>query len=91
MTRFFGQTNYYTFSRSEMSLEKTIMYSRLLPDLPTIHIFLNQRLIYLNGKFASTMKASVFQNDLIQLIVSKWYYIAYRWIANWTVKRHKKI
>lgn len=90
MTRFFGQTNYYTFSRSEMSLEKTIMYSRLLPDLPTIHIFLNQRLIYLNGKFASTMKASVFQNDLIQLIVSKWYYIAYRWIANWTVKRHKK-
>jgi len=90
VTRFFGQTNYYTFSRSEMSLEKTIMYSRLLPDLPTIHIFLNQRLIYLNGKFASTMKASVFQNDLIQLIVSKWYYIAYRWIANWTVKRHKK-
>jgi hypothetical protein len=26
----------------------------------------------------------------MQLIVSKWYYIAYRWISNWTLKRDKR-
>lgn len=88
--RFFKQTNSYTFSRSEMSLEKTLMYSRLLPDLPTVNVFVQQNLVYLNGLPATTTKTSVFQNDLLQLIVSKWYYLAYRWIANWTLKRHKK-
>ena len=90
IVRFFKQTNSYTFSRSEMSLEKTLMYSRLLPDIPTVNVFLQQNLVYLNGLPATNNKASVFQNDLLQLIVSKWYYLAYRWIANWTLKRHKK-
>ena len=90
IVRFFKQTNSYTFSRSEMSLEKTLMYSRLLPDLPTVNVFIQQNLVYLNGLPAVTNKSSVFQNDLLQLIVSKWYYLAYRWIANWTLKRHKK-
>lgn len=90
IVRFFKQTNSYTFSQSEMSLEKTLMYSRLLPDLPTVNVFLQQNLVYLNGLPVTGAKASVFQNDLLQLIISKWYYVAYRWIANWTLKRHKK-
>jgi len=78
IVRFFKQTNSYTFSRSEMSLEKTLMYSRLLPDIPTVNVFIQQNLVYLNGLPVTTTKASVFQNDLLQLIVSKWYYLAYR-------------
>ena len=61
-----------------MSLEKTLMYSRLLPDIPTVNVFIQQNLVYLNGLPAVTNKSSVFQNDLLQLIVSKWYYLAYR-------------
>jgi hypothetical protein len=43
----------------------------LLPDIPTVNIFIQQNLVYLNGLPVTTTKASVFQNDLLQLIVSK--------------------
>ena len=90
IVRFFRQTNYYTFSRSEMALQKTIIYSRLLPDVPTVTIFLKQSLVYLNGRSISDPQTIVLQNDIIQFIISQWYYIAFRWIANWTLKRNKK-
>ena len=73
-----------------MELHKTIIYSRLLPDWPTVYIFLNQSLVYLNGRSVRDPKTIVLQNDVLQLIVSQWYYIAFRWIANWTLKRNKK-
>jgi len=78
IVRFFRQTNYYTYSRSEMELQKTVIYSRLLPDIPTVGVFLNQCLIYLNGASVTDPKTTVLQNDIIQFIVSQWYYIAYR-------------
>jgi hypothetical protein len=54
-----------------MELEKTIIYSRLLPDIPTVYIFLKQSLIYLNGRAVTNPKTTVLQNDLIQFIISK--------------------
>jgi hypothetical protein len=54
-----------------MELEKIIIYSRLLPDIPTVNIFLKQSLVYLNGRIASDSKTTVLQNDLIQFIISK--------------------
>lgn len=90
LVRFYKNSNKYTFSRSEMSANKVIMYSRLLPDNPTVNIFIDQRLIYLNGRLLHTQQTILVPNDLVQLIVSIWYYVAYRWISNWTLKRHKK-
>ena len=90
ITRFFRRSNYYAFSASEMSIDKVIIYSRLLPDMVTLLVFLQHRLIYLNGKYVQSKTAIIYENDLIQLIVSKWYYAAYRWITNWTLKRVKK-
>lgn len=90
LVRFYKNSNKYSFSRSEMSANRIIMYSRLLPDNPTVNIFINQKLIYLNGALLHTQQRILIPNDLVQLIVSVWYYIAYRWISNWTLKRHKK-
>lgn len=90
LVKFFKKINYYAFSASEMSIEKTIIYSRLVPDISTLLIFVKQRLIYCNGKIISKLNSLVYENDLIQLIVSKWYYAAYRWISNWTLKRVKR-
>jgi len=90
IVKFFKKINYYAFSASEMSIDRTVIYSRLVPDKSTFLIFLKQRLIYLNGKYLINPNALTYENDLIQLIVSKWYYSAYRWISNWTLKRVKK-
>ena len=70
LVKFYKNSNKYVFSKSEMSLDKIIMYSRLLPDQPTIDIFLQQGLIYLNGKNITNLKALIARNDLIQLVVS---------------------
>ena len=90
VTRFFRRSNFYAFSASEMSIDKVVIYSRLLPDLATLAIFLHHRLVYLNGRHIQSKSLIIYENDLIQLVVSKWYYAAYRWIANWTLKRVKK-
>ena len=90
ITKFFRRSNFYAFSASEMSIDKVVIYSRLLPDLATLAIFLHHRLVYLNGRHIQSKSLIIYENDLIQLVVSKWYYAAYRWIANWTIKRVKK-
>ena len=90
LTRFYKGSNNYTFSRAEMSLNRVVMYSRLLPDNPTVNSFLSKKLIYLNGRVAHDTNAILVPNDVVQLIVSMWYYVTYRWIANWTLKRGKK-
>lgn len=90
LIRFYKNSNKYSFSRSEMSANRIIMYSRLLPDNPTINIFVEQQLIYLNGQLLYSQRAVLSPNDLVQIIISLWYYSTYRWISNWTLKRHKK-
>jgi hypothetical protein len=61
-----------------MNISSTIIYSRLLPDLPTLQIFYNQHLVYLNGQRIISPNVNVYENDIIQLIVSKWYYTIYK-------------
>lgn len=78
LVKFYKGSNRYSFSRAEMSMGRIIMYSRLLPDLPTIDIFLKQKAIYLNGRAAHDINAILVPNDTIQLVVSMWYYVAYR-------------
>lgn len=90
LVRFYKGSNQYNFSQAEMSLNRVIMYSRLLPDNPTVNAFMSQKLVYLNGRSTYDPNAILVPNDIIQLIVSMWYYITYRWISNWTLKRHKK-
>jgi hypothetical protein len=90
LTRFLRQANLYTFSYSEMSIMRVLLYSRLLPDKNTCLVFFTNKLVYLNGKSVFNRDLLTSENDLIQLIVSKWYYVLYRWLFNWTSQRNKK-
>ena len=88
--RFYRSVQTYTFAHSEMLLGKVIMYARLLPDLPTITLFMSYDSVFLNGKPAYEPSLIVAKQDFLQLAISVHFYISYRWIANWTLKRHKK-
>lgn len=90
LVRFYKGSNRYNLSQAEMSLNRVVMYSRLLPDNPTVDAFMSQKLVYLNGRPIYDPYTILVPNDIIQLIVSMWYYVTYRWISNWTLKRHKK-
>jgi len=90
LTKFFRQTNTFSFSQSEMTLSRVVMYSRLLPDYTTFLNFFNNNLVYLNGNLSKNSNEVIVKSDFIQLIVSKWYYVVYRWLSNWTNLRIKK-
>jgi len=90
LTTFYRRAGSYAFARSEMSLDKMIMYSRLLPDKPTIDTFVAKGSVFVNGRPVTDLGGILVPNDFIQLVVSVWHYAACRWIANWTLKRHNK-
>ena len=90
LVRFYKGSNSYNLSQAEMSLNRVVMYSRLLPDNPTVNAFMSQKLVYLNGSPVFDPNRILVPNDVVQLIISMWYYVTYRWISNWTLKRHKK-
>ena len=46
--------------------------------------------MFLNGHVMHDGGRLVFPNDVLQLVVSKWYYIYSRWLSNWTVQRVRK-
>ena len=73
----------YSFAMSESSVDKAILYSRLLPDLKTINDFLSNGLISLNGWQINNLKSFVLQGDFIQLTISKWLSIYFRWLVTW--------
>ena len=71
MLRLSRKINSYSFSLSENSLDKAILYSRLLPDLKTIQEFLTLGFISLNGWKANTLKSFVLPGDFIQVTTTK--------------------
>lgn len=90
-SRFLGT---YSIFSSDFSIKRVMLYSRLLPDTSTFNLFLQNRLVYINGLYASAPESIVYVNDILQLIVSRWYYIFSRWISNWSLirlKRFKKL
>ena len=82
-------SSYYLYY-SENTLERVVMYSKLLPDMNSFTFFLNNQSIYLNGRMVYNPKRIIYVNDIIQLIISQWFYSFYRWLFNWTTLRVRK-
>jgi len=90
ITRYYTQVNRYLFAASESSASNIILYSLLVPNYKTILSFQTKNFFYINGQVLHNVKQLVAPNDIIQIIVSLWYYIMFRWLHNWTLTRIKK-
>lgn len=71
LMRFSRRINNYFMNFTEISTEKTIMYSKILPDVNSLDFFLQKKLIYLNGYLLAHKYGSTYVNDILQIIVSK--------------------
>ena len=92
--RFSRKINNYFLDTSELSLTNLVLYSKLLPDTQSLKLFLENQLIYLNGKLVLNQYQLIYTNDLVQLVVSKWYYVFSRWLTNLTnvrLRRFRKL
>ena len=90
LVKFYHLSSKYLLSYSESTLDKIVVYSHLLPDMSTTQLFSTNSFLYLNGKVTNSLSTVVIKNDLVQLVVSLWYYSITRWFLNWTNERVRK-
>lgn len=67
-----------TFLISEMSLENILLKSRIVLDLKTSNIFINNNFIFINGLICYNKNFQLFIGDFIQLALNLKYYIMFR-------------
>ena len=90
LIKFYHLSSKYLLSYSESTLDKIVVYSHLLPDMSTTQLFSINGFLYLNGSVTNSLSTVVIKNDLVQLVVSIWYYSITRWFLNWTNDRVRK-
>ena len=90
ITKFYRKVNQFYLTQNENVAYRIIIYSKLIPDYATLKIFLKSSLIFLNGRSFKNPQLFLYKNDIIQLEVSNWYYIFFRWLSNFTKIRNLK-
>jgi hypothetical protein len=90
LAKFYECIKSYNILALEYKIWKIIIYSRLLPDIHSIKDFISNSLIFLNGKVLKNENCIIAVNDIVQLNVSVWYYIYYKWLTSWNNTRIKK-
>lgn len=79
------------FILNEMKLANILLRSRLIPDKLHTNYFIENGLIYLNGLNCWNPSILLFIGDFIQMIINLKYYITYRWLLNWSLKKKFKL
>lgn len=90
LVRFYSYLKSYNILALEYKIWKIIIYSRLLPDLHSIKDFMDNSLIFFNGTVLRDEGDIMAVNDIVQIQVSFWYYIYYKWLMSWNNLRIKK-
>lgn len=89
-----GQAGYstpYRVNSLDATLERTLIFSRLVHNLPTSQSMIRDSFIFINTRMAQDAGLLVAPNDFIQVIVSLRYYLTFRWFTNWTILRLRRI
>jgi hypothetical protein len=58
------------FNYTESTLEKVLIFSKLLPNFELVKFFLAKNFIYINNKANTTYGTLILMNDFIQLVVT---------------------
>lgn len=80
-----------TYFWKELQVFKVLLKARLLPDNDSAQLFINNSLIFINGFPINNKQFQLFVGDYIQLVISLKYYIIYRWLLNWFIKKKMKL
>jgi ribosomal protein S4 len=75
----------------EMELQNVLFRSRFVPEKNLAKSLIIFNAVYINGTLCNNLKFQLYVNDLIQLVVSLKYYILYKQIVNWSLKKKTKL
>jgi hypothetical protein len=76
--RFYRKTLLNQSTSQELTFDKVLIYSRLVPDYTSFIAFFRSNAFFVNGRLPTSPQLNCVVNDFIQLVVSKWYYIFFR-------------
>jgi hypothetical protein len=94
LLKFYRSVKFYNIMTHEYKAWKIILYSKLLPDITSINDFIDNKLVYINGNTLNIPDRIILVNEIVQLVVSPWYYIYNRWLLSWNnirVNKFKKL
>jgi len=86
---FQARKNERKFSTFDLSF--ALMTTNLAPDIWSTNEFLANGYVFLNGECHSNPSTKLFINDFIQLVVNVKFYIALRWLRNWSSLKLNRI
>ena len=89
--RFYRSNRYNKVRYSNLFLGHILTRVNFSNDLVTSQMLLQWESVYLNGRVVSSLRTLLFINDFIQLVINVKYYIAYRWIVNWALKKKQRV
>lgn len=83
-------SRYFIFSL-EMRLQDILVKTRFFQEKHTALLFIQEKLIFINGLLCTNEQLQLYTNDFVQLIISIKYYVYTRWLFNWAAKRRLKL
>lgn len=73
-----------------LTLSNVLIQSLFLPDIFTTDLFINNKLVYVNGQNMINSSYTLLPGDHLQLVVHLHFYITYKWLVHWTIARRLK-
>lgn len=72
---------------NETSLINILVKSKFIPDFSSLNLFIKNGLFYVNGLPCLNQHFVLITGDLVQMVVSLKYYIFFKWMLNWNLKK----
>ena len=76
---------------SPLDLEFVLLSTRLISDCWVVRDLVASGTVFLNGVTCLKSETSLFQSDLIQLIVHLKFYTVFKWLANVSVRKQRRL
>lgn len=91
ITCFYRKINQSHILDNENFAYRILIYSKLVPDLNSFYLLFNNKLVFLNNQVLARFNIYVYTNDYLQIEVSNWYYVFFRWLSNSSKNRQRKL
>lgn len=91
LIRFYRTSHTQVHSKSLVSFEDCLLFSKLLPDPATITFFAKKNFLYLNNTQVSDTKSLVFIGDFLQMVISSWLLVYRQYMLSYHSAKFRKL
>ena len=91
LQKLFMQTRNSSLSLTPLTLEFSLLSTRLITDCWVVRDLINTGTVFLNGVTCLKSETRLFPGDLVQLMVHLKFYTVFKWLANVSFKKQRRL